>query len=89
MLCTKESTGNKYVKQRMFLCWTCFDIKSYRKSNNNRSPGVCYPCSQKCHKEHQTQDVGIIPGFFCDCGMSYCRLEEGCKAMLNNLNIEE
>lgn len=89
MLCTKESTGKRYVKQRMFLCWTCFDVKSYRKTNNKRSPGVCYPCSQKCHADHNIEDVGIIPGFFCDCGMNYCRLESGCKAMLNNLSIEE
>ena len=61
-ICTRYSSGMKYVKQPFYHCYDCF---------THPRAGCCYQCMQKCHAGHNTRFDGILDAF-CDCGLEHC-----------------
>ncbi|CAD8176150.1 unnamed protein product [Paramecium octaurelia] len=49
-----------------------------RQTHDGATPGVCYPCAMKCHKQHNLKLQGVASGFYCDCGLNACKT--ACKA---------
>jgi hypothetical protein len=76
-LCTRQSTKKKYVKQSMYVCHDCFDVKTYSKKNGGNIPGMCFSCSKTCHLGHNKEFFAFSEGFFCDCGLECCKVR--CK----------
>ena len=69
-LCTRISTGTKYTRQSMYVCYDCFNIDKFRKEHNGSTPGICYPCYLKCHKSHKSEFFKFENSFYCDCGLT-------------------
>lgn len=57
-LCTYTSTGDQYVEQHWYFCYTC-DLAG--------SDGVCSVCARVCHKNCELA-YSKFSRFFCDCG---------------------
>ncbi|UMM10762.1 hypothetical protein L5515_000390 [Caenorhabditis briggsae] len=64
--CTFKSTGNKFVTQHWYNCYTCKMIES---------TGVCSTCAINCHRGHELA-YSKKGAFFCDCGSN------GCESMI-------
>lgn len=58
-LCTYNITGKKYVKQPLYICYTC------RQSGNTC---VCINCAKVCHHGHQLVELSSSVKGFCNCG---------------------
>lgn len=59
-LCTYTSTGNQYVEQHWYYCYSCC---------LDGSEGVCSVCARVCHKGCELT-YSKFSRFFCDCGAS-------------------
>lgn len=85
-ICTRISTEERYVQQKFYICYECFDVDQYKQSNGGRTPGVCHPCLNKCHSGHVYEELGVQEAF-CDCGKSYCKIKcKGNKMHKNSLS---
>ena len=70
-LCTYLKTGNSFLVQEYFRCYTCgLDEKKHA--------GVCKVCVNTCHVGH---DVKFTKNgrFYCDCGQEG---EKSCRSLL-------
>lgn len=57
-LCTYVKSGNNYMEQHWYFCYTCNLVKDR---------GCCTVCAHVCHKDHQVV-YSRSSRFFCDCG---------------------
>ncbi|XP_078439464.1 auxin transport protein (BIG) [Wolffia australiana] len=57
-LCTFTSSGNKFMEQHWYFCYTC-DLTV--------SKGCCSVCAKVCHRGHRVV-YSRSSRFFCDCG---------------------
>lgn len=58
LLCTYTSTGNQFVEQHWYFCYSC-ELAG--------SEGVCSTCARLCHKGCELA-YSKFSRFFCDCG---------------------
>lgn len=65
--CTYKQTKSSYMDQPFYRCKSCF-------TGNNE--GICAPCANNCHSEHDIDYAGILNGY-CDCGLQCCQIN--CK----------
>lgn len=75
-VCTRISTKDKRVRQMFYICYDCFEVEEYQRTNA-AIPVVCKACLERCHVGHQHRELGVGAGF-CDCGKPYCK--NICKA---------
>lgn len=66
-LCTYITTGDQYVEQHWYFCYTC-DLAG--------SDGVCSVCARVCHKGCELA-YSKFSRFFCDCGHGSDNRSEG------------
>mmetsp|Transcript_4677 Transcript_4677/g.9431 ORF Transcript_4677/g.9431 Transcript_4677/m.9431 type:complete len:377 (+) Transcript_4677:2895-4025(+) len=57
-VCTRVDFGRAFASQQWFHCRTCF--------GGSGTDGVCAPCSNACHKDHDVE-LAEISSFRCDC----------------------
>lgn len=66
-LCTYTTTGDQYVEQHWYFCYSC-DLAG--------SDGVCSICARVCHKGCELA-YSKFSRFFCDCGHGSDKKTEG------------
>ncbi|KAI7690429.1 Putative E3 ubiquitin-protein ligase UBR7 [Sarcoptes scabiei] len=62
-LCTMLLTEGESTRQALYACLTCSETVG-----NGEPAGICLPCSEECHKDHELFELYSKRDFVCDCG---------------------